>query len=217
MSDANEKDFHDRSLEVNPFKLDLLRQLRNKPQGVKIYDLLGGVDQSLLNAMVATDDYQLSSFRKNFLVMHALYQLQEDLIQDEMYLDIGQVEISLHPLSQHNGQNIAQGGDRKVRDYYFDWKNYFHTDRAAVDELLQSFWQRYHQLESRNLGKVSLALQCLGFEDNKNIDWRDIKQRYRELAHKLHPDRGGSPEKFIELREAYEVLALTYKSVNNEQ
>jgi len=31
----------------------------------------------------------------------------------------------------------------------------------------------------------------------------DIKRRFRELAHQYHPDKGGDPEKMIELLEMY--------------
>jgi hypothetical protein len=32
----------------------------------------------------------------------------------------------------------------------------------------------------------------------------DIKHRFRELAHQYHPDKGGNPERMIELLEMYE-------------
>ena len=32
----------------------------------------------------------------------------------------------------------------------------------------------------------------------------DIKKRFRQLAHKYHPDKGGDPEKMIQLLEIYE-------------
>jgi hypothetical protein len=32
----------------------------------------------------------------------------------------------------------------------------------------------------------------------------DIKKRFRELAHQYHPDKGGDPERMIELLDMYE-------------
>jgi DnaJ domain len=43
---------------------------------------------------------------------------------------------------------------------------------------------------------------------SKTADATAIKRAYRKLAVKLHPDKGGSQEKFKELGEAYQVSKL---------
>eukprot|EP01017_Pseudomicrothorax_dubius_P042763 TRINITY_DN7023_c0_g1_i1.p1 TRINITY_DN7023_c0_g1~~TRINITY_DN7023_c0_g1_i1.p1 ORF type:complete len:395 (-),score=79.89 TRINITY_DN7023_c0_g1_i1:287-1471(-) len=45
----------------------------------------------------------------------------------------------------------------------------------------------------------------LGVEPRATAD--EIKKAYVRLAKQLHPDKGGDPEKFAELQEAYEVLS----------
>lgn len=45
----------------------------------------------------------------------------------------------------------------------------------------------------------------LGVPRNASED--EIKKAYRKLAHKYHPDKGGSSEKFKEINEAYQVLS----------
>lgn len=37
---------------------------------------------------------------------------------------------------------------------------------------------------------------------------KEIKQQYRKLAQIHHPDTGGNPETFMEIRQAYEQLTL---------
>lgn len=46
---------------------------------------------------------------------------------------------------------------------------------------------------------------------SKNADANEIKQNYRKLARKHHPDRGGNAETFKLINEAYEVLADAQK------
>ncbi|KDP36478.1 hypothetical protein JCGZ_08608 [Jatropha curcas] len=47
--------------------------------------------------------------------------------------------------------------------------------------------------------------EILGISKNASQD--DLKKAYRKAAIKNHPDKGGDPEKFKELAQAYEVLS----------
>lgn len=52
---------------------------------------------------------------------------------------------------------------------------------------------------------TSKLYEILGVEKDASAD--DIRRAYKKLAMKLHPDRGGSQEKFQELQHAYEILS----------
>jgi len=46
---------------------------------------------------------------------------------------------------------------------------------------------------------------------DKNVDRGELKKRYRKLAMKHHPDRGGDPDTFKKINQAYDVLYDTKK------
>lgn len=57
--------------------------------------------------------------------------------------------------------------------------------------------------------------KILGVEKNATPD--EIKRAYRKLAHQYHPDKGGDPEKFKEVNEAYQVLSDPQKRSQYDQ
>lgn len=184
--------------------MDVLRVLKKHPGGVKIYELLSGLDQELVNKVVNTEDYNLSIFRKNFLLMNALYQLQLRLLKDDLYLSIGQIEVQLVPTKSVDQKKLTNAGEQRIREYYFNWKNYERTGSDDVLALLQQFWSRYQATD-----KLTEALMVLGV--TSTTEWPEIQRKYRVLARENHPDKGGDTERFIEIREAYEVLAVHYR------
>ena len=57
--------------------------------------------------------------------------------------------------------------------------------------------------------------KILGVQKEATAD--EIKKAYRALAHKYHPDKGGSAEKFKEVNEAYQVLSDKQKRQQYDQ
>ena len=51
----------------------------------------------------------------------------------------------------------------------------------------------------------------------RNATQEEIKKKYRELAHKYHPDKGGDEKMFKELNEAYQVLSDDEKRSQYDQ
>lgn len=183
----------------NPFLNDILSLLQSSP---------GGISEYAIHKALAThehfnqygNDHQLSLFKKHFLVMNALYQLKVQLWRDEhRVLSISPLAIKLNPSTEHYPETDVTTEHDSLSAYYLDASNFINTDQADVENLLDDFWRRYIGIDERVNALIELELD----EEATSIQ---IKQRYRKLAAKHHPDRGGNHQNFVRVRLAYETL-----------
>lgn len=187
----------------NPLIAAIFEHLQTMPCGVSEHALLQhlrSVDESLLIDYKQSD---LAMFQAHFMLMNALYQLQDQLFEAGRYLSISPLCIRLEALSTVQQANCpSDSGERIMRRYYLDWDNLAETTGEDIEELLAGFWQRYyafdHQFEAR---------ACLGVPDSAS--WNDIVAAYRRLVVSHHPDKGGDAAQFIQIRQAYEQLQKT--------
>jgi DnaJ-domain-containing protein 1 len=168
-------------------EFELLRQLEHE---APIFDELGS-------------DPNLKLFRKHFLIMNALYQLQRKLwLEDEVRLCISPLKIHFEAAAQieeSQSNEVEDGVEAKLASYYLDWNEYDNTNAEDVAALLKGF---YNKLFNRD--DTEKALKLLGIEENSTKT--EIKRAYRLLVRNAHPDKGGDAKKFIKLRKAYEHL-----------
>jgi DnaJ-domain-containing protein 1 len=187
----------ERKLDLEPELWRIFGILREHPEGISEYDLL-----ALLRGdgpVRGLDGLEL--FRVHFLLFHHLHRLRRSLERQSIgTLEVHCLRIRLGaPASaRHNADNLPLGPD-PLADYYIDLENLRRTSKEDVEELLRSFWRRY-----RVYGREEEALALLGL--GVKATPAEVRRRYRELALRHHPDRGGDPEHFSRLREAMEVL-----------
>lgn len=185
----------------NPLLPFVLRALRETPTGLSEYELLKRIESAGAPLPSGAADSNLALFQKHFLLMNALYRLQQSLWDDEqLWLSISPLHIALIAPGTATAQTVSIGEGTALCDYYLDWQQWLATDGAAVEALLAGFWQRFHAHDGRAAALVVLELEA-------DADWPSIKQQYRRLAAATHPDRGGDGAQFLAIREAYEVLS----------
>lgn len=195
----------------NPLITAILALLKERPGGISEFEILKALKDQFPEFKQLAEDANLQLFRQHFVIMNALYQLQTSLWQDEqLILSIQALEISLLPASpvdqasgvEPGSKELGNNVDAKLAAYYLDWKNYKDTDEAEVSNLIGSFYQRM-DLEGDKTNALKI-LEITTLSPSKT----EIKQQYRKLAQRHHPDTGGKPETFIEIRQAYEQLML---------
>ncbi|MCW9014316.1 MAG: DnaJ domain-containing protein [Gammaproteobacteria bacterium] len=184
---------------MNPIKAAVLAILKIQNEAISEYQLMQLLEADGVELPDARAS-ELGLFRRHFMVMNALYQIQRDVFDDGYHLLIGALEIRLKPRSvEACGQALLNEGELKLQAYYLDWDNLSQTSEQELADMLAQFWTRYYSLD-----KKQAALDTLGLAGD--VSAAEIRDCYRRLAAQHHPDRGGDPLAFIDIRQAYEVL-----------
>ncbi|NOH96994.1 DNA-J related domain-containing protein [Vibrio sp. 99-70-13A1] len=187
----------------NPLLWPILEVLRGEPSGWKVHTLAAHLnDLGLMPILDSIPEKDL--FKRNFLIMNALYQLQETLYP-ESWLQVQAMNIELM-VNLQSSQNAIDHED-PLRDYYVHWHNY-EADEGEVKRLLNEFWTRYRKFVGSNNGVDMDRAKALNlFELPMDATQVEIRKRWRKLALKWHPDRDqGNTSKFRILCEAWNIL-----------
>lgn len=136
-------------------------------------------------------------FSAHFLCMHALYHLKKQYEREKTFsLIIKSVRVERIEFSAQlaSTQSLPETSDL-LEAYYLNPKHYFETQEDDINDMLKSFWKKYLAQDQKKE-----ALQTLNLPPE--ADAKMIKDQYKRLAQKHHPDKGGSAEMFNKVREA---------------
>lgn len=190
---------------VADLEAQLLALLNENPAGPSEHDLLKRLRGA--NPLFADFDARqpLSLFRGHFLLFHALYRLRDRLNRE------GGGRLAIDPLrivlesagardaAQADVASLVPSNSGDLSGWYADLGRWQATTAAEVVELLRQF----HAARRAN-GRRQAALAELGLQDP--VDDAAIKRRYRRLAMRHHPDRGGDGQRLREINAALAVL-----------
>ncbi|HDM8057793.1 DNA-J related domain-containing protein [Vibrio harveyi] len=187
----------------NPLLWPILDILRKQPSNWKVHTLAHELSQKgYIQQLDESPDKDL--FKRNFLLMNALYQLQETLYPDG-WLQVEAMNIVL--MSAIEASRHSVDTNDPLREYYLDWKNY-EAGEGEVRRLLNDFWSRYQRYIGGNVSDDldrSKALHL--FELDADATRTEIRRQWRKLALRWHPDReNGNADRFRVLCNAWNVL-----------
>jgi hypothetical protein len=187
----------------NPLIWPILGLLKRSNRSWKVHHLATELQQQgLMHDLDPLPEKDL--FKRNFLLMNALYELQHVLLPGQ-WLQVEAMNIILLRIPPANVLQLQQD-DSALRDYYLDWNNY-DTCVNVVREMLESFWNSYQDYIGVRRGRFAQreALRVLELEADASD--KEIRRQWRKLALKWHPDRqGGDTAKFRQICEAWQAL-----------
>lgn len=165
---------------------------------------------------LCSSDPTLGLFQKHFILMHALYFLRRDLFEAQVaFLEIEGTRARLLPWQSDTEaqQMTTYLASEKLETYYLDFSNVIRETECSVASMLGQFWRKYAEHAIVDASEKEAALAHL------ELDWpiseKTLKRAFRERALAVHPDRGGDPEDFIELRRSYDTLKTALRQSQN--
>ncbi|EMQ4276069.1 DnaJ domain-containing protein [Vibrio alginolyticus] len=187
----------------NPLLWPMLEILRKQPSNWKVHTLASSLgEQGYISKLDDSPDKDL--FKRNFLIMNALYQLQDTLYPDS-WLQVEAMDIQL--MSSMEALRHKIDIHDPLREYYLDWRNY-EADEDEVRRLLNEFWTTYQKfIGGSSVASVDKTKALSLFELNTDATPAEIRKQWRKLALRWHPDReNGNAVRFRVLCEAWNVL-----------
>ncbi|OAN18040.1 molecular chaperone DnaJ [Photobacterium jeanii] len=189
----------------NPLIWPMISILKQQPSGWMIHTLADELKQRGILSQL-DENAEKDLFKRNFLLMNALYQLQEMLLPKQ-WLQAQAMDICLMANTSSHEHQIDN--DDPLRSYYLDWQNY-DADTDTIQSLLSSFWRRYQSHIGNNPSPSSLQARpedLALFDLPHDASSAQIRRQWRKLALRWHPDRpNGDAEKFRDICEAWQRL-----------
>lgn len=123
--------------------------------------------------------------------------------------------------SQKQGNSDPQGSQFNIKEPLETWGSLLGNMSAL--NFSQSFhstdYKKFHAPpKPRPANKLSqdqltafLFFAAHSAKLEANFNNKDLKRAFRTLAFKMHPDHGGNPQTFLELKAAYDLLAAVFK------
>ncbi|WP_235423488.1 DNA-J related domain-containing protein [Pseudoalteromonas luteoviolacea] len=198
--------FTDRTM-TNPL-LDVIFEILSTGTHYKVHELAAQITSHKALPNLDSDPHK-ELFKKNFLIMNALYQLQNELHEYGHHLHVSNMDIYLHQAAVDTPNSNAPQVESSaaLRHYYLDWSNY-ETSEEDIEALLTSFWQKY-LLTTPSLGSEARAQLQKKWQLPTQYSATELQKRWRQLAIENHPDKGGDAAIFKQIKQEYEQLKST--------
>lgn len=202
-----------------PLAEPVLQLLQNQLANVILSAIPTAAEQSLTEqylmsrlGLKLTSDNELSPdlqrFQQHFVLYHVLYRLQTHWLSlNKGFLSIGLAKVTLFKADLSAAVDLSErDGNSGRREYYSNWQHFYAMSEQLLDEYLQQFWQYFSQgAVSGATLSTEQAQQLLNL--NPGFSLVQLKKAYRSQALLFHPDRAhGQSEKFIDIRQAYQLL-----------
>ncbi len=189
---------------IDALQITLEEILDACPVGLSEHDLLK--DLAARKVTFFDDDYfnsPLGLFQRHFLLFHCLYLLRDKLRRGETS-DLNIDCLCIRIIPSHDTSSPHPAMHDPLAAYYLDIDHLKSTEKSDMLRMLDGFWKRFAGENQRDAALAEMEL-------THPTNYSEIKQQYRRLAMRRHPDRGGDAAQFHRLEWAMGVLRVLYQ------
>lgn len=208
------------------YKIKVRNFLENQTRPVYESTLLWNIYPEYKNKTTSIDTYQY-----HFAIMRLLYQLQDELAKENIYLHVHFMRIKMLPYPKKGlcREYLEESGcfcksptasqqdfycpfhakqknddvpeTLSVKYFYLSDKNYNAINESNADAFLNGTWELLYHYD-----EYINAVRTLELPENCNMTM--VRQNYHRLAKKHHPDLNGgvASEDFLKINDAYQIL-----------
>ncbi len=151
--------------------------------------------------------FDLQRFFQGMLAKKMPHALDQDRVDEYFLKEICRMNKAIY-------NRVEKLDDHLIR-YVIMFFDHAYAGTTLLDDLANDFMNRHRDFKPKPVKSVTLENACNLFdikpEELKALTKKQLTRRYRNLARQVHPDTGGSHEKFVELNNAYETLLENLK------
>ena len=146
--------------------------------------------------------FDLQSFFSGFMAKTMPHALDQEKVDTYFSKEICRLNSELFEKETHLDENMIR--------YSIMFFDHAYADTTLLDDFAKNFMFRHRFFKPRPQKSITTDRACKMFnitrKDLKTMTKKKLAKLYRKLARQVHPDTGGSHEKFIELNAAYQNL-----------
>jgi hypothetical protein len=151
--------------------------------------------------------FDLHRFFSGFMAKKMPHALDQEKVDDFFLKEICRLNKELF-------NKETQLDDHMIR-YMIMFFDHQYANTTLLDDFARDFMARHRFFTPRPEKSITIRNACTIFNITKKelatMTRQHLTKLYRGFARQVHPDTGGSHEKFVELNNAYEVLLETVK------
>ncbi|MBU1343184.1 MAG: J domain-containing protein [Proteobacteria bacterium] len=151
--------------------------------------------------------FDLQRFFSSMLAKKMPHALDQEKVDDYFLKEICRLNLELF-------NKKTQLDDYMIR-YVFLFFDHPYADTTLLDDFARAFMSRHRVFRPKPQKSITTQNACKIFNITKTefgaMTKKHLTKLYRRLARQVHPDTGGSHEKFVELNTAYEILLENIK------